>query len=305
MKVLVTGGCGFLGRNIILHLLMCGHRVRCMDVVHLPFVDELGIEFVLGDITAEKMVNMAVDGMDAIVHLACNVVPKTSNMNPLCDVETNLCGTLRLLDAATKYQVKRFVFLSSGGTVYGVPKYVPISEDHQTYPNCSYGITKLAIENYLRLYTRESGLSTCSLRLSNPYGAFQRVQSAQGAVAVFCYKVLKNETIDIWGDGTVVRDFIYIQDVVEAIENALLKNEALGEINVGSGSGTSINDLLNTIEIVTNKKTNRNYLPSRNFDVPVNVLDVTKAKNLLGWSPKTSLLDGMRETVQWIHTYCC
>ena len=231
---------------------------------------------------------------------AWNVTPRISNLNPRIDVETNIGGSINLLDSAVRHKVKRFVFISSGGTVYGNALKMPIPEDHPTFPNCSYGITKLAIENYLRIYHSEMGLPSCSLRLSNPYGEFQRVKSNQGVIPVFCYKILKGENIDIWGDGNVVRDFVYIGDVMSAIASALLKNDIVGEINIGSGIGTSINQLITIIENVVGKKAQCVFHPKRRFDVPVNVLDINKASLLLQWRPQVKLEKGIRYSIDWV-----
>lgn len=302
MKVLVTGGCGFIGRNLIANLIAHGHMVRCLDLTSTGFIDELGIDFIAGDITNEAVVNEAVAGMDAVVHLACNAIPKTSNADPCYDVTTNLCGSIRLLDAAVENKIKRFVFISSGGTVYGVPEHTPIDEDHPTNPDCSYGITKLAFEKYLGMYSRGRGISTCALRISNPYGEYQRVKSAQGAVAVFCYKALQCDEIEIWGDGSVARDFIYIQDAVSAIERALMCPDVCGAINIGSGIATSLNELLDEIDRILGTRVRRAYLPKRTFDVPINCLDTRKAMKMLGWMPTTPLAQGLERTIDWIRT---
>lgn len=302
MKILVTGACGFLGRNLSERLVACGHLVRAFDVYRAPFVGQDGIEFVEGNLLDGGALARAVMGCDAVVHLACNVVPKTSNANPCLDIENNLCGSVRLLEAAVGNNIKRFVFVSSGGTVYGVPKTLPTPEGHPTNPDCSYGITKLAIEKYIGMYQRERGLSACTLRIANLYGEWQRPNSAQGAVAVFCHKALTGKTIDVWGDGSVIRDYVYVGDAVSSILLALENDKAAGEINIGSGVGTSINELLDAIDSVVGSKATRNYLPGRVFDVPANVLDVSKAKAMLGWQPEMKLVNGIGRTVEWMRS---
>ena len=152
----------------------------------------------------------------------------------------------------------------------------------------------------MNLYRDLYGLSTCSLRLANPYGEYQRVHSSQGAIPVFCYLALTGQRVQIWGDGSVQRDFVYIQDVVDAIIKAVEHPEVTGEINIGSGIGTSLNELLKNIEAITGRKVLREYLEKRNFDVPVNVLDNTKAKQLLNWNAATPLNEGLRHTLDWI-----
>ena len=295
MQRLLAGGQLFAAAGI-----SQGCRVRCLDLSRAPFLGENGIDFVPGSITDQCALDAAVDGVDAVVHLACNVIPKTSNADPCLDIETNICGSVRLLDACVRHGVRRFVFISSGGTVYGIPRQIPIPETHPNNPDCSYGITKLSIEKYVGMYGRERGLSTCTLRLANPYGEYQRVKSAQGAVAVFCYKAITGEPIEIWGDGNVVRDFVYVGDAVNAIVKALVRDDVSGEINIGSGKGTSMNELLDMIDGIVGRRTIRKYMPGRVFDVPANVLDISKARELLGWEPAVMLPEGIKKTISWI-----
>lgn len=300
MKILITGGSGFLGRNLIGRLAREGHELSCLDRYAAPFLGAFGVKAFQGDIFEKMLVKEAVSGADVVIHMACTVIPKTSNDDPHFDVVSNVGGAIRLLDAAVANKVKRFVFLSSGGTIYGPPRSVPIPEDHPTDPDCSYGITKLAVEKYLHLYNKLHGLSTCALRFANPYGEHQRYVSAQGAIPVFCYRALKGEPIDIWGDGSVRRDFIYVGDAIEAIVAALHMPEATGAINIGCGKSASINEVLEIIEAAIGRPVRRNYLPGRDFDVPNNVLDITRARNLLGWEPVVGLEEGIGRTLEWI-----
>src|SRR5574344_1818646 len=233
MKVLVTGSNGFRGQNLVPALLKSGFSVKCLDRFDSPFLRELGVEFCQGDIEEENFLAKVTEGCDVVIHMACTILPQMSNADPAFDLTSNVGGTLRLLNASVKNGVGRVVFISSGGTVYGIPKSVPISEDHPTNPTCSYGVTKLMCEKYLRLYHELYGLGAVSLRLANPYGPHQRVSSAQGAIPVFCYRALRNEPIEIWGDGSVRRDFFYVDDAVEAGLRAVLAPVSCAEINVG------------------------------------------------------------------------
>ena len=188
MKILITGGSGFLGRNLIERLVGYGHELSCLDRFEASFLKGFGVKMFQGDIYEKVLVDEAMAGQDIVIHLACTVIPKTSNDDPYFDVMSNIGGAIHLLDAAVANNVRRFVFLSSGGTVYGTPQNIPIKESHPTNPECSYGITKLTIEKYLDLYHRLHGISTCSIRLANPYGEHQRFIAAQGVIPVFCYK---------------------------------------------------------------------------------------------------------------------
>ena len=188
MRVLLTGGTGFLGSNLMLRLLQeKKYEVVCLDRYETDFVRSLDVEFIRGDINEQSCIEQAFKNCDVVVHMACSVLPKNSNQDPYFDVLSNVGGSIKLLDAAVKAGVKRFVFISSGGTVYGISEFLPITEDHPNNPECSYGITKLAVEKYLNLYRDIYGLNTCSLRLANPYGEFQKVHASQGVIPVFCY----------------------------------------------------------------------------------------------------------------------
>ncbi len=302
--ILVTGGSGFLGHNVILALHAAGYAIRCLDRFEAEFLKENDVSFIAGDISEKNLIEKSLEGVDIIIHMACTILPQMSNSDPYFDMMTNVGGTLQLLDAAVKNKVQKVVFLSSGGTIYGRPQHIPIEETHPTNPTCSYGIAKLMIEKYLRLYRELYGLESCAVRLSNPYGRFQRVKSAQGVIPVFCYKAMKEEEIQIWGDGMVRRDFIYVDDVAAAILSILEAEKTPPEINIGSGVATSINELLAKIELLCGKKLKLNYTEKRDFDVPVNVLDISKAKTHLNWHPAVPLQDGLERTICWIRKNC-
>ena len=300
-KILVTGGSGFLGQNLIRSLSSYGHKIICVDRYEADFLSECNADFIQGDISEEKQLVTFLEGVDVVIHLACTILPQMSNSDPYFDMLTNVGGSLHLLDAAVKNQVKKVIFLSSGGTVYGVPQVVPIPETHPTNPTCSYGISKLMIEKYLRLYRNLHGLQSCAVRLSNPYGPYQRVKAAQGVIPVFCYKALTGQPIEIWGDGSVKRDFIYVADVVAAMEKLIaLEGELPFELNIGSGKAQSLNELLELIAKITGEKLDCRYSEGRAFDVPVSMLDTTLAQKTLNWKAETTLEDGLRKTVAYI-----
>lgn len=299
MRVLVTGGSGFIGRNLLARLSADGHELSCLDRFGAPFLRYMGVREFTGDMCQGSVVDAAMDGQDAVVHMACSVIPKTSNDNPRFDVESNVGGTINLLDSAVAHGVRRFVFLSSGGTVYGRPRYTPIDESHPTDPECSYGITKLAVEKYLGLYQRSHGLSTCSIRLANPYGEYQRLVAAQGVIPVFCYKALAGKPVEVWGDGSARRDFVYVGDAVDAIARTL-DSDVTGPMNVGSGESRSLNEVLGAIEGLLRRPVQRRYLPGRSFDVADNVLDISRAESTIGWRPSVGLVDGLRRTLSYV-----
>lgn len=304
MKCLVLGGAGFIGSHLAQGLLAEGHGLRIFDRPNLVLPPELRsdprIEWFEGDFLNQDDLARVVPGSDVIFHLVSATLPKSSNDNPVYDVESNLVGTLRLLEIARMNGVRRVVFASSGGTVYGLPRSLPVSESHPTEPLVSYGITKLAIEKYLHMYRELYGIDYCVLRLANPFGERQRVSAAQGAVAVFLHRALHGETIHIWGDGSVTRDYIYIKDVVGAFIKAMSPIGEQRVFNIGSGRGLSLNDILSAIEKLLGRPVTRSYEHGRKFDVPVNVLDISRAREHLGWEPAVSFHDGLMNTLAWM-----
>lgn len=307
MRCLVLGGRGFIGSHLVDALLAKGYRVRCFD---RPRVKQKGefynkdqnFELFEGDFTNESDIANALKGCDICYHLISTTLPKSSNDDPTFDVESNLLGTVRLLNFAVKANVKKVVFVSSGGTVYGIPTQVPIPETHMNNPVCSYGITKLAIEKYLDLFHQLHGLDYTVLRLANPFGEGQKTHASQGAVAVFLGKVLQGETIDIWGDGSVIRDYVYIDDVITAFLSVLEYNGPEHIFNIGSGRGLSINDVLDSIERVTGLTALRRYDLGRPFDVPSNILCVNRAEIEFGWVPRFSFEDGLTRFAKWLNS---
>lgn len=300
MKILISGGCGFLGRNLIPLLSEAGNQIICVDRSEGDFLKACAAEFVYADLTEGPLPDHIFEGVDVVIHMACTLLPGMANSDPLQDMTINIGGALHLLDSAVKNKVRKVIFFSSGGTVYGIPHSLPVPEDHPLNPQCAYGISKLAIEKYMRLYRSLYGIKTCSLRLSNPYGPHQRVKATQGVIPVFCYKALMGEPIEIWGDGSVRRDFIYIDDVISAISQVVYLEDPPEELNIGSGKATSINELLKLIAEVTGKKLDCRFTATRNCDVPVSMLDISRIKSLLPWVPRISLKEGLQKTVEFI-----
>lgn len=304
MKCLIFGGGGFLGSHLCDALLAEGHAVRIFDRPNLKryrvFSADEDIEWTEGDFANQEDVALAIPGCDIIYHMVSTTLPKSSNDNPVYDIETNVVSTLHLLDVARKADVRKIIFISSGGTVYGIPNSIPIKEDHPTNPICSYGISKLTIEKYLNLYYTLYGLDYSILRLANPYGERQRTSIAQGAVAVFLHKALRTETIEIWGDGSVVRDYIFVNDATNAMVKTLAFNGENRLFNIGSGQGLSLNNILEAIEDVLGKPVSRSYVKGRALDVPASVLDIGLAKEKLMWGPRVDFREGLKRTTLWM-----
>ncbi len=307
MLCLIIGGRGFLGSHVGRALLARGHRLRLFDRPAVSATYPLegpGVEQVEGDFLNAGDLRAALQEVGAVVHLASTTVPKTSNDDPVHDVETNLVPTLRLLEEIRRgpHDVK-VLFASSGGTIYGIPETVPVTESHPTAPQCAYGICKLAIEHYLRLYHALHGLRYCVLRLANPYGEGQRPEGQQGAVGVFASRALRGEPVEIWGDGSVVRDYIHAADVADAFARALDYGGEARVFNIGSCRGHSLIEIVEALEKVLGRGVARGHMPGRPFDIPVNVLDISRARRELGWQPTVTLENGLTRTLAWLRHY--
>jgi UDP-glucose 4-epimerase len=306
MKVVILGGGGFLGSHLAETLLANGQEVCVFDQPGARYLDhsrERGATIVTGNFFDPDALRAVISDREVVYHLVSTTVPQTSNDNPRLDVEGNLIGTLQLLEQIRSARVKKIIFSSSGGTVYGIPQEIPIKESHPTDPTSSYGIVKLAIEKYLYLYWSLYGIDYCILRISNAYGARQPITPTQGAIAAFLGKATAGEEIVIWGDGTVLRDYIYASDIANAFLQASLYQGEWKVFNIGSGHGHSLNDLISAIENITQIPLQVKYLPGRRFDVPVNVLDITRAKLHLYWEPKVRLEEGVLSAWEWMQKY--
>jgi len=304
MNCLILGGAGFIGSHLTDAMLKQGHHVRVFDRLNVNtsnLTDALSrIELIRGDFLNESDISSALQGVDLVVHLISTTLPKTSNDNPIYDVASNVVGTLKLLNLSCQRNVRKIIFLSSGGTVYGPSVKCPISETHATDPICSYGITKLTIEKYLHLYHHLYNLDYVVLRAANAFGERQNPSSGQGAITAFLWKILKEEPIHIWGDGTVIRDYFYISDLVSAILAAIERDSPSRIYNIGSGVPHTLNELLSIMQAVTGRTPIIQYSPARNVDVPINYLDVARAREEFSWQPLASLEEGIARTWTWL-----
>lgn len=303
MKCAVLGGGGFIGSHLCEALRARGDEVLAFDRPDARFLAEVkqaGTEIVTGDFLTPETYRAAISGCDVVYHLVSTTVPQNSNEDPVCDVESNVLGALRFFQAAGQAGVKRIVFSSSGGTVYGIPQEIPIKESHPTEPICSYGITKLTVEKYLHLFSLMHGFSYGILRPANAYGPRQPTTGTQGVIGVFIDRVLHDSEITVWGDGSVVRDYLHVKDLVAAFLKA---GEYEGEhriFNIGGGKGYSLNDVIQIMEQVAQKPLKTEYLSGRTFDIPVNVLDISRAAAHLMWRPAVGIVEGMSTTYQWM-----
>jgi UDP-glucose 4-epimerase len=303
MKALVIGGNGFIGTALVDQLIGRGIKVRVFDRYPSRYKEPVdGVEYLIGDFANHGEVSQAVQGIDWVFHLAYTTLPETSNEDPVYDVRSNVIDTIQLLQECCNAGVDKFVFVSSGGTIYGVPQHVPIKEEHPTEPICSYGITKLTIEKYLHLFHHTKKLEYSVARIANPYGERQNPNSKQGAVGVFLGCIARKQPITVFGDGEIVRDFIYIYDAADALiacADYVASEKGPRVFNIGSGVGYSLNQIVDTIRNVVDVEVKVNHTPARQVDVKSNVLDIELARKLLKWEPKVDLETGIRRAWDW------
>lgn len=302
---LVIGGCGFIGRHLTVALVRRGHRVIIADSAPpcdgLPDDVRDNVSFVtLGlDVAAneERTWDPLIQRADVVHHLAWSTIPATANRDPIGDLDANVRAALSLLEALRRRGGGRLIFASSGGTVYGRLHRIPVTENHPLEPLTAYGVSKLTVEKYCGLYRHLHGMDCRIARISNPFGAGQNPHREQGAAVTFVHRALSGQQIVIWGDGTVVRDYIHISDVAHGIA-ALSEapSERIGErwiYNIGSGTGIALNEIVDMIGARLGRRIDVRYEPVRPFDVPVSILDVAAARDVLGWQPRLSFGEGL------------
>jgi len=301
MNCLVLGGNGFIGSHLVDKLIAEGHVVRVFDRGKELYRPPLtAVDYRYGDFGNRGLLAEALMNIDVVFHLISTTLPKTSNDDPAFDVQSNVVETIFLLEQCVNRKIGKIIFLSSGGTVYGKPVSLPVSENSPTEPQCSYGISKLMIEKYMVLFNHLYGLDYTVLRPSNVYGERQNPNGIQGVISVFLGKVSRKEPIQVWGDGSIVRDYIYINDLIDAIYRAAITKTVDRIFNIGSGQGYSLNEIIGVIRQVTKQDVTVEYQQGRNFDVPEVYLDVARAKHQLDWAPTTHLYDGIKRTWEFI-----
>ncbi len=303
MNVLVLGGNGFIGSHLVDELLISGHSVRVFDQFPERYRAPLSnVDYRIGKFCDAFSMAEALHGVDVVYHLISTTVPSTSNLDPVADISDNLITTVVLLDQMNKIGIKRIVFLSSGGTVYGIPKTVPIPEEHSLNPICSYGVVKVAIENYLNMYMELYDLQPTVIRPSNPFGPRQGHDGVQGVISTFLSKALRDEPLTLWGDGSIVRDFLYISDLTKL---AVIAGESdhTGVFNAGYGSGVSILSAVDIIAKLTGVTPVISYQPKRPFDIQEVYLDIAKTSSTFNWQPTVSFEQGILNHLQWLKAH--
>ena len=296
-KILVLGADGFVGANLCHHLVGAGALVTGFGHRSGRLGDVSGLRFVEGD-AQQLPCEGLFEGQEQVVHLIGTTTPASSDADILYDIQSNLVAAIDIFERAARAGVRKLVFLSSGGTVYGPNAPVPTPESAETNPICSYGIVKLAIEKYLQIFEQRTGMTGISLRVSNPFGPYQYARRGQGAIAAFIANSIHSKPLHIWGDGTVRRDYLFIDDLSEAIVAALQYEGMERVFNIGSGESRSLNEVVASIRRLEPNVT-VSFEGSRPIDVPISQLAIEKARKELGWSPQMDWHDGVKRTFEW------
>jgi UDP-glucose 4-epimerase len=304
--VTVLGGLGFMGSHICRELLREGNRVRVFDKLytsHELVADiEHDLEIVEGDMSRSSDVLAAIADAETLVHLIHTTRPGSSMEDPAFDISSNVAANASWLMRLNETKVRRILFVSSGGTVYGNPQTIPIDENHPTNPVCSYGIAKLAIEKYIAMYASMYGLDYCLLRPSNVYGEGQRLNVGQGIIGVLADRALRGENLEIWGTGENLRDYLHVDDLVSALMALLSYRGPHRAFNIASSEGRSVVEIVSLLTEYLKMRPEVIYKPDRGFDVPANVLDSSRLREETGWQPKVDLSEGIARTVDWVRS---
>lgn len=309
MNIILLGAAGFIGTNLAIALSKEGdHQITVVDrnIAYFQTLEGMHIQnlkIIQSNLTMDADYESLVKGQDIVYHLVSTTVPSTSNQHIAEELKGNVVLSANLFEACVNQGVKKVVFLSSGGTVYGKESKCPLTEKTPTNPITSYGIQKVSIEKLLYLYNYMYGLDYRIIRLTNPYGPYQRPNGVLGAVTTFTYKALRGEEINVYGDGSVVRDFIYIDDAVRGIQKIVGGNDRHHTFNLGCGYGTSIKQVLETIEEALDIELHVKYTEARKVDVPVNYLDIKRFETAYGSLNPISLEEGIRKTAEFMRKF--
>ncbi len=305
MKITLIGGAGFIGTNLAIALSKKkDYVIQVVDgnagyFEHIKRYVSGNVSYAVAEYSYDADFDTLVSGQNTVYHLASSNIPGNSNQCMPEELGINIVNTAKLLDACVRQGVQKVIFISSGGAVYGKNIKCPVREESNTNPITSYGIQKLAIEKMLYLYKYQRGLDYRVIRLSNPYGPFQRPDGRLGAVTTFVYNAVNHRKLFVYGDGTVIRDFIYIEDAIRGILNIAEHEEKDRIFNLGSGRGSSINDVIESIKRTINSSLDVVYMKSRSSDVPVNYLDIGRYEKYYGSLNAMDLDAGVARTADF------
>ncbi|MDD3627084.1 MAG: GDP-mannose 4,6-dehydratase [bacterium] len=301
MKAIVTGGAGFIGSHLAEALIEKGLDVTVIDDLSTGKKENIPIKArfhhcSITDKKVEKIINR--ERPDYIFHLAAQMNVRKSVESPQFDAQVNILGSLNILEAVKEIGLKKLIFASSGGTVYGEQLEFPATEKHSLNPLCPYGVAKLAVEKYLYYYKENYNLDYVALRLANIYGPRQDPHGEAGVIAIFSTKLITGEQAVINGDGKQTRDYVYVKDVADAFVK-MMDIQGSDQFNIGTGIETDVNELFRIINRLTDGKQEEVHGPAKKGEQIRSVLSSGKIKNTCGWSPEIKLDEGLQKTVDW------
>ncbi len=301
MRILVTGGAGFIGSHLVDRLIQEGHHVVVVDNLSTGKKINLHKEaiFYKMDILSSRLERVFhKEKPEVVVHYAAQIDVRKAVADPAADAQINIIGLIRLLERAVAHGTRRVVFASSGGAIYGDQEVFPAPEGHPTRPLSPYGISKLSSEHYLYYYHKVCGLDYSALRYGNVYGPRQDPFGEAGVVAIFCNKLLKGEPLIINGNGMQTRDYVYVEDVVEA-NMAVINGNINDTFNVGTGMETSVNALFHHLLEITGSYVKEIHGPEKKGEALRSSIDFKKIQKALDWEPKVPLLEGLTKTFEY------
>src|SRR5262249_17424285 len=302
VRILVTGGAGFIGSNVVDRFLDLGHEVAVFDDLSTGFREFVNsrARFFHCDLADAGAGGRCVGEWEPeiVADHAAQIDVRKSVSDPLWDARVNVLGSIGLLQACSRHGVKKVVYASTGGALYGEGRQLPATEDHPVNPEAPYGASKHTVEHYLYLWKLLHGLDYTVLRYPNVFGPRQNPHGEAGVNAIFIGLMLEGRRPRIFGDGNAVRDYLYVSDVVDA--NVLALAQGSGEmVNLGTGIGTSVNDIVRELKAILDFREDAIHEPARPGEVQRIYLDASRAKRVLGWTPKVGFTEGLRRTVEW------
>jgi UDP-glucose 4-epimerase len=304
--VVVLGGLGFMGSHLCRRLLKDGYKVRIFDKgsTGQTLTEEFPgqVDVFEGNIARPDDVVKAIGNGTTVVNLIHTTVPGSSMADPVYDISSNVAATVGWLRLLDKTNVRRILYVSSGGTVYGLPESLPITETHPTNPICSYGITKLAIEKYTAMFADMFGIDYLILRPSNVYGPGQRLNVGQGVIGILARRALDGQPLEVWGTGSNLRDYLFIDDLTEAITALIVYEGQERVFNVSSGVGHSVVQIISVLEQHIQPFPMVTHFPERTFDTTINILDPSRIYAEIGWRPAIDLETGTLRAIEWLQS---
>jgi UDP-glucose 4-epimerase len=302
VRVLVTGGAGFIGSHVVDRLLADGHAVDVVDNLTTGRRDRVNpaARLHVCDLRDARLDTVvAAARPDVVVHLAAQAAVPRSVADPVFDASVNVLGTIALLEACRRARVRRAIYASSGGAGYGDTDVLPTPEGHPLRPASPYGVSKITAEHYLECWAGLTGGCGLTLRLANIYGPRQDPAGEAGVIAIFTSRLLAGDACVVNGDGEQTRDYVYVSDVADAVARGVASANAAGAVNIGTGAGTTVNELHRRLARLAGVNRAAEHAPAKPGEQRRSVLDPTRAKTLLGWSARTTLDEGLTQTVQW------